>query len=352
MSTRSLALAVAATLLAAACGDDSEGVADDSSVSSSQATGATTPTGTDSQPPASSVGAESNPAVRTVTDALGNEVDVPATPLRIASMDLYTTTRLLELGFHPVVSGVPDPDWELSQEHLDAWAQLGFDNSLLEHETLPYGGEYNIEAIAAAAPDLIVGQPAYIDSIVEQLAGIAPVVQWDSGVLPLVEQIEAVANLVGAEGQASDIADAFEERMAGISDGIELGSIALVDNNVYDGVFYLYGEGGGITVDWSDRLGVDVVAPVDVELDPTGGAYVSTENIPTLDDADAVVIFGEPLLGEPLREDTLFQRLDATEAGSICDAGNFNLVVGLHGLDEYAAQLERVAACLGQLSTS
>ncbi|MEM9564552.1 MAG: helix-turn-helix domain-containing protein [Actinomycetota bacterium] len=347
LSTRSLALVVAAMLLGAACGDDSDAEAGEATVQAGDGASSGDET---SETPVSGDGNESSQATRTVIDAIGNEVEVPTAPLRVASMDLYTTTRLLELGVHPVVSGVPDPEWELSQEHIDAWAAMGFDGTLLEHETLPYGGEYNIEAIAAVGPDLIVGQPAFIEPVIEQLAGIAPVVQWDSGVLPIAEQIDVVARLVGAEQRAGEITAAFNERLAAIADGIEIESIALVDNNVYDGSFYIYGQGGGITSDWSERLGVDVVAPPNVELDATGGAYISTENVPSLDRAEAVVIFGEPLIGDPLRDNSLFLLLESVESDRLCDAGNFNLAVGLHSLEDYAAQLEEVAGCLRSLN--
>ncbi|MEM8904251.1 MAG: helix-turn-helix domain-containing protein [Actinomycetota bacterium] len=338
---RSTLLLAAALLVIAACGD-SEG-ADD-------AGGASDRPGTE---PTETTSAPSDPMGGTVliTDGLGNDVEVPARPTRIAALDLFTATHLLELGLNPPITPIPDTEWIGGQENLDAWIALGFDPDLVELETVPFGGEINVEAIAAANPDLIVGQPSFIGDALGPLSELAPVLLWESGRLPVTGQLEQVAKLVGEGERAAELVSSFDDRLAAIADDIAIESIAIIDNNNYDGQFYVYGEGGGLTTDWAERLGLRVVAPV-VDLDETGGAYVSTEVVPSLDDADAVVVFSEPLYGDPMLEDSLFLALDAVGDGRLCDAGDYNRAIGVFSLAAYADQLEGVAGCLGELAAS
>ncbi|MEM9609659.1 MAG: helix-turn-helix domain-containing protein [Actinomycetota bacterium] len=341
-SIRAALLVTAALLVIAACGD-SDDTTDADGASASPETEPSETTATSSPDTTTTAG-----DTVIVTDGLGNEVEIPGQPLRVAALDLFTATHLLELGLNPPITPIPDLEWIGGQENLDAWVAMGFDPDLVEFETVPFGGEINVEGIAAARPDLIVGQPSFIGEALDPLSELAPVVLWESGQLTVTGQLQAVADLVGQGDRASELIASFDERLAALAEDIDVESIAIIDNNNYDGQFYVYGEGGGITNDWAQRLGIQVVAPT-VDLDETGGAYVSTEVVPSLDDADAVVVFSEPLYGDPMLEDSLFLALDAVNAGRLCDAGDYNLAIGVHSLDAYAGQLEEVARCLGEL---
>lgn len=103
-------------------------------------------------------------------------VDIPANPQRIACVDFYTTYALLDVGVTPVataqatVGGVFAP----YQQIYDGIPKVGQPTSV------------NVEALAAATPDLILGTkvPTMQPGLEEQLTRIAPTVMFDAGTEP------------------------------------------------------------------------------------------------------------------------------------------------------------------------
>ena len=114
---------------------------------------------------------------QTFTDDLGRTVTVPLHPQRIVSLhDLDITIPLIELGVPPVAShGRTRPD---GSHFLRASAQLtgvDFDNSAIRFIGT---ADIDLEAVAAAKPDLIITEPSRHVSV-EQLEKIAPTVSID-----------------------------------------------------------------------------------------------------------------------------------------------------------------------------
>lgn len=112
------------------------------------------------------------PQTQTFTDDLGRTVTVPLHPQRIVSMhDLDITIPLIELGAPPIAShGRTRPD---GSHYLRASAQLtgvDFDNSDIRFIGT---ADIDLEAVAAAKPDLIITEPSRHVSV-EQLEKIAP----------------------------------------------------------------------------------------------------------------------------------------------------------------------------------
>ena len=114
---------------------------------------------------------------QTFTDDLNRKVVVPVHPKRIVSLhDLDITIPLIELGVPPVAShGRTRPD---GSHYLRSSAQLtgvDFDNSAIQFIGT---ADIDLEAVAAAKPDLIITEPSRHVSV-EQLAKIAPTVSID-----------------------------------------------------------------------------------------------------------------------------------------------------------------------------
>jgi iron complex transport system substrate-binding protein len=122
-------------------------------------------------------GPSAPPTNSNFTDDLGRTVTVPLHPQRIVSMhDLDITIPLIELGVPPVAShGRTRPD---GSHYLRSSAQLtgvDFDNSDIRFIGT---ADIDLEAVAAAKPDLIITEPSRHVSV-EQLEKIAPTVSID-----------------------------------------------------------------------------------------------------------------------------------------------------------------------------
>ena len=135
----------------------------------------------------------------TFTDDLGRVVTVPLHPQRIVSMhDLDITIPLIELGVPPVAShGRTRPD---GSHYLRSSAQLtgvDFDNSAIQFIGT---ADIDLEAVAAAKPDLIITEPSRHVSV-EQLEKIAPMVCSDhrQGSAPRI--YSKLAQLTGSQAR-------------------------------------------------------------------------------------------------------------------------------------------------------
>ncbi len=148
---------------------------------------------------------------QTFTDDLGRTVSVPLHPQRIVSMhDLDITIPLIELGVPPVAShGRTRPD---GSHYLRSSAQLtgvDFDNSDIRFIGT---ADIDLEAVAAAKPDLIITEPSRHVSV-EQLAKIAPTVSIDhlQGSAPLIYR--KLAQLTGSQARLAVLEHRYQEQI-------------------------------------------------------------------------------------------------------------------------------------------
>ncbi len=148
---------------------------------------------------------------QTFTDDLGRTVSVPLHPQRIVSMhDLDITIPLIELGVPPVAShGRTRPD---GSHYLRSSAQLtgvDFDNSDIRFIGT---ADIDLEAVAAAKPDLIIIEPSRHVSV-EQLAKIAPTVSIDhlQGSAPLIYR--KLAQLTGSQARLAVLERRYQEQI-------------------------------------------------------------------------------------------------------------------------------------------
>jgi iron complex transport system substrate-binding protein len=157
------------------------------------------------------VASAANMQTQTFTDDLGRVVTVPLHPQRIVSMhDLDITIPLIELGVPPIAShGRTRPD---GSHYLRSSAQLtgiDFDNSDIRFIGT---ADIDLEAVAAAKPDLIITEPSRHVSV-EQLAKIAPTVSIDhlQGSAPRI--YSKLAQLTGSQARLAVLERRYQEQI-------------------------------------------------------------------------------------------------------------------------------------------
>jgi iron complex transport system substrate-binding protein len=165
------------------------------------------------------------------TDDLGRTVDIPTHPKRIASLqDLALTVPLIELGVMPVAShGRTLPDGTPFIRSSRVLTGVDFDNSDIAFVgNLPA----DVEAVAAAEPDLIITTP-WQTADVDHLSAIAPTIvlddtrRGDFGLYPIL------AGLTGTKDRLAVLKARYEGQIAQIKRLIDTGSISV---NVIQGV--------------------------------------------------------------------------------------------------------------------
>ena len=172
------ALLVAASLLVmVACGDDDEGVTAPATSEATPTTVAATPA--PATTPDTTTVADAEPETRTFVDSTGTAVEVPANPQRIVPTERFNALpQLLELGA-PLAGVVTEADELPSVQRYFAEDIAAIDTRVGSY------AEINLEAIAAAEPDLIVlaaigDENTQPHALVEGLQQIAPTVAIDT----------------------------------------------------------------------------------------------------------------------------------------------------------------------------
>ena len=213
------------------------------------------------------------------TDALGRVVQVPLHPQRIVSMhDLDITIPLIELGVPPVAShGRTRPD---GSHYLRSSAQLtgiDFDNSDIKFIGT---ADIDLEAVAAAKPDLIITEPNR-NVPIEQLAKIAPTVSIDH-LLGSAPRIYAkLAQLTGTQARLAVLDRRYHAQIQQLKQTIHTDKISvsvIQANNGKVTVHHSYHSLGRVLRDAGFRF------PPLIERIPDGERIdVSAEQLPDLD---------------------------------------------------------------------
>lgn len=216
---------------------------------------------------------------QTFTDDLGRTVSVPLHPQRIVSMhDLDITIPLIELGVPPVAShGRTRPD---GSHYLRSSAQLtgvDFDNSEIRFIGT---ADIDLEAVAAAKPDLIITEPSRHVSV-EQLAKIAPTVSIDhlQGSAPRIYR--KLAQLTGSQARLAVLERRYQEQIKQLKvtvDPQQYRVSVIQANNGKVTVHYSYHALGRVLRDAGFRF------PPLIDKIPDGQRIdVSAEQLPELD---------------------------------------------------------------------
>ncbi|MET0326736.1 MAG: ABC transporter substrate-binding protein, partial [Ilumatobacteraceae bacterium] len=153
------------------------------------------------------------PAVfpRTVEHAMGT-TEIPAAPQRVVTLDMSFVDAALALD-SPIVgyTRYQDPDGSLPAYFGDALTTLAADATYMGDLLEP-----NIEAIAAAQPDLILTSKVRHEAIYDQLSAIAPTIMSESAGAGWKDNIRLTASVLGKEATAEEVIVAYETRAAAV----------------------------------------------------------------------------------------------------------------------------------------
>lgn len=140
---------------------------------------------------------------RVLTDALGNEVKVPAHPQRIIAT--YLEDHLLTLGVKPVAQ------WSIKGDGVQNYLQ----DQLAEIPKIPYDLPY--ESVMSFEPDLIIlgGADMAADGKYEQYSKIAPTyVVGKEKSNNWREELKAVGEVLGKTKEAEEAIQAYDQKAA------------------------------------------------------------------------------------------------------------------------------------------
>lgn len=185
---------------------------------------------------------------------------VPHSPQRVVVLEPVELDTAVALGMTPIgaavasnVAGVP--------AYLDA-------SGITPVGTVP---EPDLEAIAALAPDLILGTESRHSKLFDQLEAIAPTVFMQTQADPWQENVLLIGDALGQKDAAQELLDAFNERCAQIKDEFDVaGSTVNVIRPRDETTLSLYGptsfaggtlENVGLTIPeqvWEDGLQADL----------------------------------------------------------------------------------------------
>ena len=318
---RTVLLAVTATVLAggaAACGG---GPADD-------AAPAAAPSSSDGAWPVS------------IENRFGT-TEIPAEPERVVTVGFNDQDFVLALGVTPVGVRENLGDYDADDR---PWA----DEQLAGAEFPTVGGmEIDVEAVAALAPDLIVGVYSFMDQAVyDQLSGIAPTLaqtgEHADGATPWQEQTLLTGEALGREDDAEALVADVEGRFADVVEqnpGFDGRSLAVDFGGVGGSAHYLFGTDDLRTQFFTD-LGFDVA---------DASTAVSPEQLPLLDQD---VLIGGGYTEDEALTDPLFAGLDVVSQDRTVYLGDYS--GDLMGALGYGSPLslpyllDRVAPALAQ----
>ncbi len=295
-----------------------------SSTSASSPSSAATVSAAAASPSAAASAAASSDAARssiTVTSAYG-DVEVPASTERVAAVSYNTPWQLQSLGVKPVAT-IDYTAW------LDSYTadQQTF---IADAEAIGTYGELNFEALAAAKPDLIIGDAYEVDEpTYKRLTAIAPTVivggedrgDWQS----VTEQVAAAVGRTDtwetSKTEYEALRDKTKADYADVISGNTWVNFSFGDDAGQFSVQLPTGDTGNLIV---NEMGLTYGAGVPMD-DPDNYGYVSlpVEQLPTVfDGVTAALTFvqadGSSYDGiKAITDSDLFGSLDVAKSGQV-----------------------------------
>lgn len=306
-TSRWVALAALLSIVMAACGSDDT---DTTSVTTTS-TSASATTGPTTQ-------------ARSVTDWTETLVTLDQPATRVACLFGACVDALAELGLVPVL--LPD---DATSAGLDEY----FDDGASGVPVV--GGNFfepDLEDVAAAEPDLIIGGACFHEGLREALTPIAPLLILDIGSYELaIENLRDVAVLTGKEEDAESAIDQLESRIQAYADASPGDVVPLS----------LYPTGDAPLIDSTDsQVGslLDAVGEYpwpafSGEFDCFGGGQI-TYSMEQVLEVDPDVLFvvrsvnSTDTVADDLANDPIFGELAAVSGGAVHEVRSFPWSVG------------------------
>lgn len=228
---------------------------------------------------------EGSADTRTFEHALGAS-EIPTDPQRlVTTTDQNALLPLLELGYTPIGSaGLLD-----EQDGTQTFRRTeGFDTSGVEF--VGAYGEPNAEAIAALAPDLILGYE-FDSDYADQLNAIAPFVAVQVFGRPLTDALLDFGDVVGLRDRAEQLQAAYDDRVAALKAQIDERhpdlTVSILSPET-GGQFYLGDEGQAVgTVAYDLDLGRP---SAQADADRLGATFTDAISLERVDEHDADVV--------------------------------------------------------------
>ncbi|MGP5931570.1 ABC transporter substrate-binding protein [Corynebacterium glyciniphilum] len=264
---------------------------------------------------------QSGDSLHTVDSAYG-EVEVPEDPQRVVAVSYDTPWQLKSLGVTPVGT----------QDYSD-YAQ-GFTDEQMDfvESAEPVGTffDLDIEAVAAADPDVIVGDVLEVDEdIYAKLSEIAPTVIVEGETRGDWKAIVGdIATAVDAEDALAETKATYEQRLAEIQDTyrdvLDEYTFASIGPMADSANFYINYPSGILGAVY-EEVGMRTASSVPTGEFSKGWEEYSTENIGSLlGDADVVLVpvladgTVDPVMQEII-DNTLFRQLKAAQDGHVVE---------------------------------
>lgn len=298
-----------------------------------------------------------SPDTRTVTDATGQEMKVPARPAKVVVLHYAGAQAMLDLGVTPAgtaavgAGGDASAATKLTTEEL--WAQLKDIPTIDNADGAP-----DAEKVAELEPDLILATNALEDSVISQMEDIAPTYQFllrGGDRAKWWVRVQQIADALGVT-DAYDSLDAdwkkdLEQAAQEYKDVAEDLVVAAYD--MYEeGNLYLWGEGNmvgtvlsplGIT--WSADENAAVTSEEEAEK-----AVAAERTLDVLGDAN-VLFYGTDLRNNPnpltdaYHQSDLYQQLPAVKEGHTFPFGKCTIA----GFTDARYSLDQVTSALDSL---
>lgn len=272
---------------------------------------------------------------RTVTDATGAEVEVPADPKAVATLHYAATETLMDLDAPPVAQGeYQDP--AVPEEWLDELEEIP---SVSQQEP-------DLEKLAETEPDLILSPNIFEPEMIEQLEEIAPVYQFTlrgGDRANWQQRVEEVADAVNRVDELDELDREFQarqkklgEKYSEVTEGTTIAAVSSFEENSA----YLWGSENMLGTILSP-LGFEWSADEDAMVKKYGKAeqggnksgtvepeaQISLEVLDrSLSDADIIFVNSDlrgdyDSLTKALMDSAVFKDLPAVRAGHVYPIG-------------------------------
>ncbi|MFT3968946.1 MAG: Fe2+-enterobactin ABC transporter substrate-binding protein [Micropruina sp.] len=313
--------------------------------------------GCSSAAPATSTSPSATPSQagwpRTITHPLGTTT-INAKPTKIVSTSVVLTGTLLALDAPVIGSGASTPNTGGADTGLDQdgffshWGDIARERDV---KVLYKNTELDMEAVIAAAPDLIIISATGGDSTAEQyadLSKIAPTVAVDYNSLSWQDTTKAVAEATGLEENATKLLADFDAKIATLKASTKAPSEPvqmIVFNELTGSAFALQGGPHDKII---SALGFTLAPlPSGVKADPKRKdfAFASEEqSVAGLTAANVLLVDGNDATVAAIKKSPAYSKIKAATSGKLVPLGHASFKLDYYSAVDMAERLAHAYA--------